>query len=292
MWVRPAEHVVDRPALVRDPVERNELYSVDSRSILVHRPRLHRALLGAGVDGERRHPPWTLTCCIVRADGADCPTKANLSDARRAPSLFGSRRARIWPGRSASTGYEWHDAQPRIDARRTGPQSRTAGVPVLRSAPGSGRHRPRYVAAVRGVPTASPARRDGALLPTPSLPLRLLLACPARRLRDPEQIFSEYAYFSSYSDSWLAHAGRFARSMFSPAAPRRNEPRHRTWQQRWVSPPSVRFLRDSGARDRARRERSRNGTERGDRHDCPVLRGRDGSRAGRERPTRRPARRE
>jgi SAM-dependent methyltransferase len=26
----------------------------------------------------------------------------------------------------------------------------------------------------------------------------------------PEQIFSDYAYFSSYSDSWLAHAARFA----------------------------------------------------------------------------------
>ena len=26
----------------------------------------------------------------------------------------------------------------------------------------------------------------------------------------PEEIFSDYAYFSSYSDSWLAHAERFA----------------------------------------------------------------------------------
>mgnify|MGYP001275468071 CR=1 FL=1 len=28
-----------------------------------------------------------------------------------------------------------------------------------------------------------------------------------------EQIFSDYAYFSSYSDSWVAHARRYAESM-------------------------------------------------------------------------------
>jgi SAM-dependent methyltransferase len=28
-----------------------------------------------------------------------------------------------------------------------------------------------------------------------------------------EEIFSDYAYFSSYSDSWVAHAGRYAREM-------------------------------------------------------------------------------
>ena len=52
----------------------------------------------------------------------------------------------------------------------------------------------------------------------PFYPLRVFLcdSCLLVQLVDyvtPEQIFSEYAYFSSYSDSWLAHAGRFARSM-------------------------------------------------------------------------------
>src|ERR1700749_2525780 len=28
-----------------------------------------------------------------------------------------------------------------------------------------------------------------------------------------EHIFSDYAYFSSYSDSWVAHAGRYAEAM-------------------------------------------------------------------------------
>ena len=32
---------------------------------------------------------------------------------------------------------------------------------------------------------------------------------------DNEEIFSDYAYFSSYSDSWVAHAGRFVEEMAS-----------------------------------------------------------------------------
>ena len=32
-----------------------------------------------------------------------------------------------------------------------------------------------------------------------------------------EQIFSDYAYFSSYSDSWVAHAKRYAEGMTEPA---------------------------------------------------------------------------
>jgi C-methyltransferase C-terminal domain/Putative zinc binding domain/Methyltransferase domain len=52
----------------------------------------------------------------------------------------------------------------------------------------------------------------------PFYPLRVFVcdSCFLVQLVDyvaPKQIFSEYAYFSSYSDSWLAHAGRFARSM-------------------------------------------------------------------------------
>src|SRR5258705_13860724 len=31
----------------------------------------------------------------------------------------------------------------------------------------------------------------------------------------PEAIFSDYAYFSSYSDSWLAHAERYAAAMIA-----------------------------------------------------------------------------
>ena len=50
----------------------------------------------------------------------------------------------------------------------------------------------------------------------PFYPLRLRLCetCWLVQLAEyvaPEQIFTEYAYFSSFSDSWVAHAARFAR---------------------------------------------------------------------------------
>jgi SAM-dependent methyltransferase len=49
-------------------------------------------------------------------------------------------------------------------------------------------------------------------------PLRVFFceSCYLVQLGDyvaPKDIFSEYAYFSSYSDSWLAHAARYARTM-------------------------------------------------------------------------------
>src|SRR5690242_16599430 len=54
----------------------------------------------------------------------------------------------------------------------------------------------------------------------PLYPLRVfvcekcwLVQAPA--VESPERIFRDYAYFSSYSDSWLAHAGRFARDIVS-----------------------------------------------------------------------------
>lgn len=52
----------------------------------------------------------------------------------------------------------------------------------------------------------------------PFYPLRVQLCetCWLVQLAEyvaPEQIFTEYAYFSSFSDSWVAHAGRFAQSM-------------------------------------------------------------------------------
>ncbi|MBE7198489.1 MAG: methyltransferase domain-containing protein [Parafilimonas terrae] len=51
--------------------------------------------------------------------------------------------------------------------------------------------------------------------PDPHYPLRVMV-CEACRLvqaeavASPDAIFSHYAYFSSYSESWVAHAGRFA----------------------------------------------------------------------------------
>ena len=34
--------------------------------------------------------------------------------------------------------------------------------------------------------------------------------CNSKKFESPDAIFSDYVYFSSYSDSWLAHARKFA----------------------------------------------------------------------------------
>jgi len=54
-----------------------------------------------------------------------------------------------------------------------------------------------------------PAERLGAMEPFYPLHVRICARCLLVQLEElvaPEEIFSEYAYFSSYSDSWVAHA--------------------------------------------------------------------------------------
>ena len=58
---------------------------------------------------------------------------------------------------------------------------------------------------------AGPAQPHGAVLPAPRLRLRTSASwCSSRSTSRRQSIFSEYAYFSSYSDSWLEHAEDYA----------------------------------------------------------------------------------
>src|SRR6516225_12025037 len=59
---------------------------------------------------------------------------------------------------------------------------------------------------------------DGIDEPETFYPLRVLLCEQCLLVQLPayvsgEHIFSDYAYFSSYSDSWVAHAKRYAGEM-------------------------------------------------------------------------------
>jgi C-methyltransferase C-terminal domain/Putative zinc binding domain/Methyltransferase domain len=57
-----------------------------------------------------------------------------------------------------------------------------------------------------------PAERLGAMEPFYPLHARICERCLLVQLEEfvaPEEIFTEYAYFSSYSDSWVAHAGGY-----------------------------------------------------------------------------------
>ena len=54
-------------------------------------------------------------------------------------------------------------------------------------------------------------RRDVLSAPRPGV--RALLARPDPELAAPEEIFTEYAYFSAYSDSWVEHARTYVEEM-------------------------------------------------------------------------------
>ena len=50
------------------------------------------------------------------------------------------------------------------------------------------------------------ARQHGAIFPAARLRLRHCFLVQLKEYVSPASIFSEYAYFSSYSTSWVAHA--------------------------------------------------------------------------------------
>ena len=80
-------------------------------------------------------------------------------------------------------------------------------------------------------------------LPEPTFPLHLrlcedclLLQIPA--LITPEDTFTDYAYFSSYSDSWVEHAKRFVDDAGKRFGLGPEFVRGGSRQQRWLSAPA------------------------------------------------------
>ena len=98
----------------------------------------------------------------------------------------------------------------------------------------------------------------------------------------PEEIFTEYAYFSSYSDSWVAACARYVDMTIERFGLGAAEPRGRGRQQRRLPASVLRRAGVPGARDRARRPTSpRPPCERGDpRRSCAFFgaRAADGAR--------------
>ena len=98
--------------------------------------------------------------------------------------------------------------------------------------------------------------------PEPRYPLELAFceACALAQITvsvDPEELFGEYAYFSSYSTTMLAHAETLVAADDRGAAPRTREPRDGDRQQRRLPAPALRAGRDPGARHRPGAERGR-----------------------------------
>ncbi len=124
-----------------------------------------------------------------------------------------------------------------------------------------------------------PAERLAAMEPFYPLHVRICERCLLVQLEEfvaPEEIFTEYAYFSSYSDSWVAHARGYVEMAVERFGLGRRQPRGGARQQRRLPAPARRRARHTGARNRAGRQRRRGGTGARDRNGRGVLRPRAG----------------
>ena len=92
------------------------------------------------------------------------------------------------------------------------PSAASVGPPL------SDLRRPRHARPWRTATRRRTAHPMEPFYPLHALRLRPLLPGAARGVRDAEQIFSEYAYFSSFSTSWLEHAARYIEQMIAAAS--------------------------------------------------------------------------
>ena len=105
-------------------------------------------------------------------------------------------------------------------AHRVGRAGAGAGGTSCRhcgSSAGAQPRRPRHVAAVRDRPDRG-GGRDGAVLPAPRPRVQACLLVQLPEYVPPDAIFTDYAYFSSYSDSWVEHARRYVEMIASASA--------------------------------------------------------------------------
>ena len=99
---------------------------------------------------------------------------------------------------------------------------------------------------------------DGAVLSAARLRVRHLLPGAAAGVRESrEDIFSDYAYFSSYSQSWLAHAEAYADAMTERLGLGAAQPGRRDRQQRRLPAAVLRRAGSPGARASSRPRTSR-----------------------------------
>ena len=88
---------------------------------------------------------------------------------------------------------------------------------------------------------ADAAGRRGDLLPAArAASARAACWCSCPAYVPGEDIFSDYAYFSSYSDSWVAHAKRYADAMTDQLGLGARQPGHRGGQQRRLPAAALR----------------------------------------------------
>ena len=94
----------------------------------------------------------------------------------------------------------------------------------------------------------------------PYFPLRAVVCgdCFLVQLNEyvrPEHIFNEYAYFSSYSTTWVAHAKAYCEMIAARLGLGAGQLGRRAREQRRISAPALSAARRARARDRAGRQR-------------------------------------
>ena len=114
----------------------------------------------------------------------------------------------------------------------------------------------------------------------PFYPLRALVCgkCFLVQLEEfetPERIFSDYAYFSSYSSSWLEHSRHYSELMIERLGLGERQPRRGDRLQRRLPAAVLPRAPDPRARDRAGGQRRQGGAAEGHPHAGRVLRAGD-----------------
>ena len=147
--------------------------------------------------------------CSVRSTIARSrPSGAPTSSRAHGCSAGSPQRASTRASHERSHGSRARQARPPSRRVRHERHRQRPHVPLLRRAAAPHVRRPRHVAALRELPAApTELDADGAVLPAARR--RSASSCLLVQLEEyvtAEEIFTEYAYFSSYSDSWVDHA--------------------------------------------------------------------------------------
>ncbi len=127
----------------------------------------------------------------------------------------------------------------------------------------------------RSARASSPPRSSNQMEPFYPLHVYVCEKCFLVQLEEfvsPEEIFTEYAYFSSYADSWVEHMRRYAEMISDRLGLGQAEPRGGGGEQRRLPAAALREEGDSGPRHRARGQRGQGGDREGHPHPGGVLR--------------------
>ena len=133
-------------------------------------------------------------------------------------------------------------------ARADAEQAVAPTLSLVRRAARPRLRRPRELPARQRLPDRGATRAARAVLPAARLRLRGCFLVQLPQVVTPAEMFSDYAYFSSYSESWLRHARDVRGADDRALRSRLDEQGRRDREQRRLPPPVLQGARRAGAR--------------------------------------------